>query len=139
MIIVTKGMSADTPYLWAINCLPENIATVIVFCLPLTTTDAAAAPGSPRSPSPAVDCRHRFTNLSLSQAVQTGQFWLLFFLFLAGVGACLTFLNNLGQIVVALGGAPGDQVVFVSIFAVGNAAGGTRLQPRSFLLIPRHA
>ncbi|WIA43520.1 hypothetical protein OEZ86_009978 [Tetradesmus obliquus] len=85
--------------------------------------DAAAAPGSPRSPSPAIDCRHRFTNLSLSQAVQTGQFWLLFFLFLAGVGACLTFLNNLGQIVVALGGAPGDQVVFVSIFAVGNAAG----------------
>jgi hypothetical protein len=55
--------------------------------------------------------------------VRTLQFWLLFGLFLAGVGSCLTFLNNLGQITVALGGAPGDQVVFVSIFAVGNAAG----------------
>jgi hypothetical protein len=87
--------------------------------------DAAAAPvGSPLSPATTIDCRHRFTNLSLGQAVRTVQFWLLFGLFLAGVGSCLTFLNNLGQITLALGGAAGDQVVFVSIFAVGNAAGG---------------
>lgn len=70
-----------------------------------------------------MECHHQFTNLSLSQAVRTVQFWLLFVLFLAGVGSCLTYLNNLTQITIALGGAAGDQVVFVSIFAVGNAAG----------------
>jgi hypothetical protein len=92
---------------------------------PCPAEAAAAAGGSPfrQSPATTIDCRHRFTNLSLSQAVRTVQFWLLFGLFLAGVGGCLTFLNNLGQITIALGGAAGDQVVFVSIFAVGNAAG----------------
>lgn len=80
--------------------------------------------GSGVSPSlSGVECHHHFTNLSLSQAARTLQFWLLFFVFVAGVGSCMTFLNNLGQLTVALGGAVGSQVVFVSIYAVGNAAG----------------
>ncbi len=43
--------------------------------------------------------------------------------FSVGLGTGLAFLNNLGSIVVALGGRPGGQVVFVSLFSVANAMG----------------
>lgn len=39
------------------------------------------------------------------------------------MGSGLVFLNNLGQLVVALGGAPDSQAVFVSLFSVTNCAG----------------
>lgn len=39
------------------------------------------------------------------------------------MGSGLVFLNNLAQLVPSLGGAPGGQDVFVSIFSVTNCAG----------------
>jgi hypothetical protein len=110
----------------------SNVSGTPLFCHLHAQPDAAAAASPLSLPPTPIDCHHRFTNLSLSQAVRTLQFWLLFGLFMAGVGSCLTFLNNLGQITVALGGAPGDQVVFVSIFAVGNAAGEAQDEFESF-------
>lgn len=40
-----------------------------------------------------------------------------------GMGSGLSFLNNLGQLVVALGGESDGQAVFVSLFSVSNCAG----------------
>ena len=39
------------------------------------------------------------------------------------MGSGLAFLNNLGQLVLALGGAPNSQAVFVSLFSVSNCGG----------------
>jgi hypothetical protein len=50
-------------------------------------------------------------------------FWAYFLQFMMGTGVCLSYLNNLGQLVVALGGHPHGRVVFVSLFSVANAAG----------------
>ena len=50
-------------------------------------------------------------------------FWLLFAQFSVGVGSCLAYLNNLGSILIALGGSKGGHVVFVSLFSVANAGG----------------
>lgn len=88
----------------------------------LLASVALLAAGASHSLS-SVECRHHFTNISLTQAARTLQFWLLFFVFVAGVGSCLTYLNNLAQLTIALGGAAGGQVAFVSTYAVGNAAG----------------
>ena len=43
--------------------------------------------------------------------------------FNAGMGAGLMLLNNLAQLVIALGGRPGSQAVFVSLFSVANCGG----------------
>ncbi len=40
-----------------------------------------------------------------------------------GMGTGLSFLNNLGQLVIALGGESDSQAVFVSLFSVSNCAG----------------
>lgn len=39
------------------------------------------------------------------------------------MGSGLAFLNNLGQLVTALGGATNSQAVFVSLFSVSSCAG----------------
>ncbi|GIL91142.1 hypothetical protein Vretimale_9581 [Volvox reticuliferus] len=62
-------------------------------------------------------------DVPLSAAMRSPIFWLLMFQFGVGLGTGLSFLNNLGSIVVALGGQPGGQVVFVSLFSVANATG----------------
>ncbi|EFJ44963.1 hypothetical protein VOLCADRAFT_94778, partial [Volvox carteri f. nagariensis] len=62
-------------------------------------------------------------DLPLSAAVRSPLFWLLLFQFGVGLGTGLSYLNNLGSIVVALGGQRGGQVVFVSLFSVANATG----------------
>ncbi len=41
----------------------------------------------------------------------------------AGMGSGLSYLNNLGQLVIALGGESDSQAVFVSLFSVSNCAG----------------
>ena len=41
----------------------------------------------------------------------------------AGMGTGLAFLNNLGQLVIALGGESNGQAVFVSLFSVSSCAG----------------
>lgn len=46
-----------------------------------------------------------------------------FFQFTVGPGVSLALLNNLGQMVVALGGRRGSQVTLVSVFSISNAAG----------------
>eukprot|EP00798_Chlamydomonas_sp_ICE-L_P013433 gene13433-19288_t len=55
--------------------------------------------------------------MGLLKAVQTAQFWLLFFCFAVGVGTGLMYMNNLAAYVIALGGHEGDQVVFVALFS----------------------
>ncbi|GLI60590.1 hypothetical protein VaNZ11_002750 [Volvox africanus] len=62
-------------------------------------------------------------DVPLSAALRSPIFWLLMFQFGVGLGTGLSYLNNLGSIVVALGGQPGGQVVFVSLFSVANATG----------------
>jgi hypothetical protein len=62
-------------------------------------------------------------SLGPKQMLASLNFWLLFLQFTVASGVCLAYLNNLGALVVALGGRPGDQVVFVSLFSVANAGG----------------
>jgi hypothetical protein len=49
--------------------------------------------------------------------------WSLHMLVRAGMGSGLSYLNNLGQLVIALGGESDSQAVFVSLFSVSNCAG----------------
>lgn len=86
-------------------------------------------------------------NLTVSQVLLRLDFWLLFLQFTVGVGTGLAYLNNLGQIVIALGGVKDGQVVMVSLFSVANAAGRltmgyipehylhARATPRSYFLV----
>lgn len=62
-------------------------------------------------------------SLTTRQMLCTLNFWLLFVQFMVGSGVSLAYLNNLGQLVVSLGGGHDGQVVFVSLFSVANAAG----------------
>lgn len=63
------------------------------------------------------------SSLTTQQMLCTLNFWLLFAQFTVASGASLAYLNNLGQLVVSLGGGQNGQVVFVSLFSVANAAG----------------
>jgi hypothetical protein len=63
-------------------------------------------------------------SLSTLQMTCTFEFWCIFLQFCVGSGAALALLNNMGQVVVALGAPPGAHVVLVSLFSVANAAGG---------------
>lgn len=62
-------------------------------------------------------------SLTPQQMLCTTNFWLLFGQFTIASGVCLAYLNNLGQLVVSLGGGHDGHVVFVSLFSVANAAG----------------
>lgn len=69
------------------------------------------------------DRQLHMASLATGQMLCTIDFWLLFSQFVVGSGVCLAYLNNLGQLVVSLGGDHDGQVVFVSLFSVANAAG----------------
>lgn len=62
-------------------------------------------------------------SLTTKQMLCSADFWLLFAQFMVAAGVCLAYLNNLGQLVVSLGGGHDGQVVFVSLFSVANAGG----------------
>lgn len=62
-------------------------------------------------------------SLTTKQMLCSGNFWLLFAQFMVAAGVCLAYLNNLGQLVVSLGGGHDGHVVFVSLFSVANAGG----------------
>lgn len=64
-------------------------------------------------------------SLTTREMLCTVNFWLLFVQFMVASGVSLSYLNNLGQLVVSLGGGHDGQVVFVSLFSVANAAGET--------------
>lgn len=72
----------------------------------------------PREPPPL-----QLGSLSTQQMLCTWTFWLLFSQFMVASGVSLAYLNNLGQLVVSLGGGHDGQVVFVSLFSVANAGG----------------
>lgn len=62
-------------------------------------------------------------SLTTRQMLCSINFWLLFTQFTVASGVSLAYLNNLGQLVVSLGGGHDGHVVFVSLFSVANAAG----------------
>ncbi|KAL6763885.1 major facilitator superfamily domain-containing protein [Haematococcus lacustris] len=62
-------------------------------------------------------------DMVLGEALRTWEFWALFLQFMSGSAAGLTLLNNIASLVMSLGGVPGGQVAFVSLFSVANAAG----------------
>lgn len=62
-------------------------------------------------------------DLTLLQCCTSANFWLLFLTCSIGMGTGLAFLNNLGQLVIALGGQGNSQAVFVSLFSVSSCAG----------------
>jgi MFS family permease len=85
--------------------------------------DSAAAPLLPPA-APGVDAVRRSTpSLSLGAALRTPELWLLAAVCAIGIGSGLAFLNNAAQLVAALGGAPEDRAVVVSLFAVSSCLG----------------
>ncbi|CAL5228367.1 g11486 [Coccomyxa viridis] len=60
--------------------------------------------------------------LSPLQCLLSVNFWLLFISFCVGCGTGLVFLNNIAQLVSALGGG-GSPAVYVSVFSVSSCAG----------------
>ncbi len=68
-------------------------------------------------------CTPVFKEMTPLQAAATLDFWLLCWVFFAAVGSGLALLNNLGQLVRALGGEATECVMLVSLFSVANAAG----------------
>ncbi|KAK9836313.1 hypothetical protein WJX81_004629 [Elliptochloris bilobata] len=61
-------------------------------------------------------------DLTPLQCLRCLDFWLLFFACTIGMGSGLVLLNNLGQLVAALGGTQGP-AVYVSLFSIMNCAG----------------
>jgi len=51
------------------------------------------------------------------------KFWMLFLAFLAGSGAGLVVINNIGKQTIALGGKNGDQDLLVTLLSLCNCAG----------------
>jgi hypothetical protein len=86
---------------------------------PLLKTLAAPPPSLPPLPQQQQQLRE-FTML---EAVATLDFWILFVAFLFSSGAGLILINNLGQIVPAIGGQKGDEDTYVSILSVCNCIG----------------
>ncbi|KAL2653124.1 hypothetical protein R1flu_021252 [Riccia fluitans] len=64
---------------------------------------------------------HRGEDFTLSEAIVKADFWLLFVIFLCGVGTGSTIVNNMGQIGLARGYS--DVTMFVSLFSVWNFLG----------------
>ncbi|GBF87528.1 MFS general substrate transporter [Raphidocelis subcapitata] len=62
-------------------------------------------------------------NLNTMDMARSFEAWCVFAQFCVGTGVALAMLNNMGQLVVALGGPRGGQVALVSLFSVANAAG----------------
>ncbi len=88
--------------------------------LPLTLGRAAAASGSAAANGSSSSA---LPSVTTAQMLTMADFWFIFLQFGVGTGVALALLNNLGQLVIALGGEPGGQVVIVSLFSVANAAG----------------
>lgn len=64
----------------------------------------------------------RCSELTLGGSLRTPEFWLLFFALSCGGGAAVTMINNLGQLVHALGAGHGPET-YVALLSVANAAG----------------
>ncbi|GAX72887.1 hypothetical protein CEUSTIGMA_g342.t1 [Chlamydomonas eustigma] len=76
--------------------------------------------------------------MSTSDALRTSHFWIIMFQALMGIGSGLGFVNNLSGQVIAMGGAPGGQLVFVSLFSVANASGRMALGYMSETYLHNH-
>jgi hypothetical protein len=81
--------------------------------------DPGSRPGSQQHQQAAL----QLSSLTTKQMLQQLDFWLLFLQFTVAAGVCLSYVNNLGQLVVALEGGHDGHVVFVSLFSVANAGG----------------
>jgi hypothetical protein len=61
--------------------------------------------------------------VGLLQAMRTARFWLLFWVAALAIGSALVYTNNLGELVLALGGARSQQDSQVALFSVGSCMG----------------
>ena len=64
-----------------------------------------------------------FQNVNSLQMMLTIDFWLVFFLYFAGVGSATTMINNLGSMVLSYGGKNGQQNPMVIVFSIANSLG----------------
>ncbi|DBA71965.1 TPA: hypothetical protein ACH3X2_010713 [Trebouxia sp. C0005] len=78
---------------------------------------------TPSARAPSAGFVEQMPDMTLLQCCTSLNFWLLFLTCSIGMGSGLSFLNNLGQLVIALGGESDSQAVFVSLFSVSNCAG----------------
>ncbi|DBA83628.1 hypothetical protein WJX77_000101 [Trebouxia sp. C0004] len=78
---------------------------------------------APSDRAPSAGFVAQMPDTTLLQCCTSLNFWLLFLTCSIGMGSGLSFLNNLGQLVIALGGESDGQAVFVSLFSVSNCAG----------------
>jgi MFS family permease len=62
-------------------------------------------------------------SLTLTQSLGLLDFWLFFFLLFVGTGCGLVAVNNVADMFFSLGGAKGNQVVFVALISIASAAG----------------
>jgi hypothetical protein len=100
---------------------------------PATAADGAGG-GSSRRTLPAgitnaagAGAAGALPEFSPMQCLRLPDFWLLFLVLTIGMGAGLTLLNNLAQIVKALAGPTDATPVLVSLFSVCNCAGEAAL------------
>lgn len=78
---------------------------------------------APSGRAPSAGFVEQMPDMTLLQCCTSLNFWLLFLTCSIGMGSGLSYLNNLGQLVIALGGKSDSQAVFVSLFSVSNCAG----------------
>jgi len=62
-------------------------------------------------------------SLTLTQSLGLVDFWLFFFTLYVGTGCGLVAVNNVADMFFALGGAKGNQVVFVALISIASASG----------------
>ncbi|KAK9831891.1 hypothetical protein WJX81_006335 [Elliptochloris bilobata] len=64
-----------------------------------------------------------YRNRPPARCLRSVSFWMLLFVNGACSGAGLTLLNNMAQLVIALGGQEGAQSVFISVYSIANCLG----------------
>jgi hypothetical protein len=106
------------------NCLlPPHARTCHIAGKPAESQLPAHPTGGRHAARGCTVCTPVFKEMTPLQAAATLDFWLLSWVFSTSVGSGLALLNNLGQVVRALGGEASECVMLVSLFSVANAGG----------------
>lgn len=106
-------MTLSAPHVWLLHCATVRGGRLTNFGPIRDSASQSQYPAAPISPPLRPPCAPPTRRCTSPPPLQ----------FSVGLGTGLAYLNNLGSIVVALGGKQGGQVVFVSLFSVANATG----------------